>query len=228
MKLVIFDLDQTLVDVLGVHDAAVQELFRREFGIKASLMEIDFAGRSIQQNLLALAYKKSVPDATIARTGIITDIYDNIFIEKLPDNAVYAVLPGVFPLLKTLEKKGHLTGLYTGDSDKIANAVLHATGLDHFLKLRVGSDEANTRADQLKLVVSKAENIVNRTFRKASVVVIGDSVRDIDSGREIGAVTIAVTTGPHTEKELGQHRPDYLFPSLNDYQLVIEAVETTT
>ena len=46
MKLVIFDLDQTLVDVFQTHDRAVALAFEEFFGKSGvSLEQIDYAGR---------------------------------------------------------------------------------------------------------------------------------------------------------------------------------------
>ena len=49
MKLVIFDLDQTLVDLIFIHDETTRQLFQKHFGVEARLTEIDFAGKSLLQ-----------------------------------------------------------------------------------------------------------------------------------------------------------------------------------
>ena len=62
MKLVIFDLDQTLVDFIAAHNEATRQLFKKTFGVKAKLTEINFAGRSLTENLVALAGLKGIPE----------------------------------------------------------------------------------------------------------------------------------------------------------------------
>lgn len=55
MKLIIFDLDQTLVDATAVHDETIRKLFKEQFNVDASLYEIDFAGKDLRRNLWDLA-----------------------------------------------------------------------------------------------------------------------------------------------------------------------------
>ena len=52
MKLIIFDLDQTLVDFIAIHDEAVYRLFKTLFTVEARLTEIDFAGRSLTETFI--------------------------------------------------------------------------------------------------------------------------------------------------------------------------------
>jgi phosphoserine phosphatase len=60
LKLIIFDLDQTLVDSISVHDKATNELFKRRFGVDARLREIDFAGKSLKENSFELAFESTI------------------------------------------------------------------------------------------------------------------------------------------------------------------------
>jgi beta-phosphoglucomutase-like phosphatase (HAD superfamily) len=62
MKLVIFDLDQTLVDFISVHDEVTRKLFKRFFDVDARLIEIDFAGKSLSESFYELAKLKNVPE----------------------------------------------------------------------------------------------------------------------------------------------------------------------
>jgi beta-phosphoglucomutase-like phosphatase (HAD superfamily) len=55
MKLIIFDLDQTLVDFISVHDEITKRLFKGFFNIDAKLTEIDFAGKNLNDNFRELA-----------------------------------------------------------------------------------------------------------------------------------------------------------------------------
>ena len=56
------------------------------------------------------------------------------------------------------------------------------------------------------------------------MVIIGDSVRDVECGKEFNALTIAVATGFHTREQLLAAGPDYLFDSLEDYRRVLEVI----
>jgi phosphoglycolate phosphatase-like HAD superfamily hydrolase len=76
----------------------------------------------------------------------------------------------------------------------------------------------------VKLAINKAEKSTGREFRDKNIVIIGDSVRDIECGKLFSALTIAVATGFHSEEELLKVEPDYLFDNLKDYRKVLKAI----
>jgi phosphoglycolate phosphatase-like HAD superfamily hydrolase len=225
MKLIIFDMDQTLVDFISVHDEATQELFNRFFDIGARLTEIDFAGRSLVENFLELAKLKGIPEADVDKNSqALLESYERIFGEKLVKQASDHVLPGVRRLLEELSKTDNFVVLYTGDSAGIVDRVLKATGLGKYFRFAVYGTEAPTRVGMVRLAVGRAESITGKKFSDKDVVIIGDSLRDVNSGKQLGAVTIAVATGFHSEEKLLASKPDYLFKSLKSYRKVLQAI----
>ena len=75
-----------------------------------------------------------------------------------------------------------------------------------------------------RLAVNRAERLTGRKFRGKDVVIIGDSLRDIECGKEISALTIAVATGFHSKEDLEKYKPDYLFDNLKDCKQVLRAI----
>jgi len=225
MKLVIFDIDQTLVDFTSIHDKAVRELFKQCFGVDARLTDIDFTGRSLADNFLELARLKHISEDKIRQNSkVLLNIYETSFSKNIPHHASKYVLPGVKQLLEALLSIGHLVILYTGDSAAIVSQVLKATGLGKYFKFSVYGTEAKTRADMARLAVERAEKLTDRKFRGKDVIIIGDSIRDIECGKEINALTIAVATGFHSKEELHKYEPDYLFDNLKDYKQVLRVI----
>ena len=55
-------------------------------------------------------------------------------------------------------------------------------------------------------------------------MIVGDSLRDIEVGKEFQTLTIAVATGLHSAKELAARQPDFLFPNLKRYRKVLKAI----
>ena len=76
----------------------------------------------------------------------------------------------------------------------------------------------------VKLAIQKAEKLAGREFKNKNIVVIGDSLRDIECGKLFSAVTIAVATGFHSKAELSKAEPDYLFKDLKHYQKVLKVI----
>ncbi len=225
MKLVIFDLDQTLVDFIPIHDRAIHELFKRYFDVDAKLTDIDFAGRSLAENFLELSRLKNIPENQIAHNSkALLNAYETIFSKIIPPRASKYILPGVKQLLDELSRTEHLVVLYTGDSAAIVSQVFKATGLGKYFKFAVYGTESKTRVDMAKLAVRKAESLTGRSFRGKDVVIIGDSLRDIECGKEINALTIAVATGFRSKEDLRRSQPDYLFDNLRSYKKVLSAI----
>jgi phosphoglycolate phosphatase-like HAD superfamily hydrolase len=225
MKLVIFDLDQTLVDLISVHDATVQELFKSYFGVDASLREIDFAGRSLTENLAELARLKGITHSEFTeKSKSLLESYEQIFQAKIPPVASNYILPGVKPLLDELSKTRNLVVLYTGESPGVTQLVLKATGLSKYFKFSVYGTEAKSRVNMARLAIKKAEQLTGDRFKGKDVVIVGDSVRDVECGKQLNALTIAVATGFHSEEELLSKKPDYLFKNLEDYSKVLKII----
>ncbi|MBI2850933.1 MAG: HAD family hydrolase [Chloroflexi bacterium] len=226
MKLVIFDLDQTLVDFIEIHNRVVQRLFKEFFGVDAKLTEIDFAGRSLDDNFRELARLKNVPEDTFKKDSRrVLESYDAAFGKSLPADGAKHILPGARELLSELSKTDHIIALYTGDSPAIVDAVFRVTGLGKYFKFCQYGTEVATRADMVRLALEKAGKLAGREFKNKDIVIIGDSLRDIECGKLFSALIIAVATGFHSQAQLSAAGPDYLFADLKDYRKVIRAIE---
>lgn len=226
MKLIIFDLDQTLVDFIEVHDRVTQNLFKKLFNVDAKLTEIDFAGKSLNDNFRELARLKNIPeDIFQKKSQQLLEGYDITFSKSLPQDTAKYILPGARELLSELSQTDHIIALYTGDSPEIVRSVFRATNLGKFFKFCLYGTEVETRADMVRLAIEKAETLTQQKFRDKDVVLIGDSTRDIDCGKQFNALTIAVATGSHSRVQLSAAGPDYLFTDLRDYTKVMRAVE---
>ncbi|MDP2931780.1 MAG: HAD hydrolase-like protein [Chloroflexota bacterium] len=156
MKLVIFDLDQTLVEFITVHDEAARKLFRQFFGVDARLTEIDYAGRSLTDSFAELARRKNIPNDRVKPEELL-ESYEKLFAESIPRDAAGYILPGVEELLEALSRTGHLLALYTGDSKAVATSILSATSLDRHFRFAVFGTDAPTRAGMVQLALDKAE-----------------------------------------------------------------------
>jgi phosphoglycolate phosphatase-like HAD superfamily hydrolase len=226
MKLIIFDLDQTLVDFLSVHDETTHRLFKEFFNTDVSLTEIDFTGKSLKENFHELARLKKVPeDIFQKKSQQLLQSYGNVFSKSLPSNGVKYILPGAKELLNELSKTDHIIALYTGDSPRIVRSVFRVTGLGKYFKICFYGTEVETRPDMVRLAIEEAKKITGRDFKNKEIVIIGDSIRDIECGKLFNALTIAVATGFHSRAQLLAAGPDYLFTNLKDRSKVLMAID---
>jgi len=225
MKLIIFDLDQTLVDFLSVHDEVTRRVFKEFFNVDARLTEIDFTGKSLTENFTELARLKDIPEDVLQKkSSQLLESYETTFGESLAQDTAKYVLPGVKELLDELSKTDHIVVLYTGSSSRIVDHVFRVTGLGRYFKFCFYGTEVETRSDMVRLAISEAEKSTSWQFRHKNIVIIGDSVRDIECGKLFSALTVAVATGFHSKGELLKAGPDYLFDNLKDYREVLKAI----
>ncbi len=227
MKLIIFDLDQTLVDFLSVHDEVTRRLFKRLFNVDVRLGEIDFAGKSLTENFRELARLKNIPeDVFQKKSHQLLESYETTFSEILPRDGANNILPGAKELLSKLSETENIVVLYTGDSPRIVRQVFNATNLGKYFKFCFYGTEVATRADMVRLAIQKAEQLTGQRFKDKDIVIIGDSVRDVECGKLFNALTIAVATGFHSKVKLSAVGPDYLLDDLKNYRKIIEAIGT--
>ncbi len=223
--LVIFDLDQTLVDFISVYDVAMDGLFQKFFGVSARLTEIDFAGRSLTDSFTKLARLKGIAGSEVSRNsrGLLEE-FERLFVRSIPQDSSQFVLPGARELLEALAKTDNVVVLYTGSAAGIVATVLAATNLGKYFKFCLYGTEFKTRADMVGEALDRAERLAGKRFRSKDIVIIGDSLRDVDCGKQFGALTIAVATGLHSADQLSNSQPDSLFASLKDFNRVLKAI----
>jgi len=225
MKLIIFDLDQTLVDFLQVHNDTVHQLFSDVFHVNAWLSEIDYDGRSLTENMVSLARLKGIrEEAVTSRKEELLDRYEKIFVSKMPDDVAKHILPGAREILDRLADDSHITVLYTGDSPGITNIVLSATGLAKYFKVAVYGTETKSRLDMARLAIKEAEELTKRKFEGKDIVIIGDSIRDVECGRQLNTFTVAVATGFHSMSDLKREKPDFVTKDLRNTNKLLSII----
>jgi phosphoglycolate phosphatase-like HAD superfamily hydrolase len=225
MKLIIFDMDQTLIELIEVHDEAARQLFQRFFGVDARLTNIDYAGKSLFESFHQLAKLNHVSEETfLSKKGQLLQSYEDAFVHNIPADTSKFVLPGVESLLAELTKMGDVIMLYTGDSKAIVEAVLKTTGLGKYFAACFYGTEVSRRADMITLALKRAKELAGKDFKGKDIVIIGDSLRDIEVSKQIDALMISVATGVYSEEELRKSGADYVFKDLSNYRQVINTI----
>ncbi len=205
--LIIFDLDQTLIQVFDYHEKALEQTTKKFFGFKCKFWEIDFPGKSFKAIFIELAKKHKIK-VTSKQVSEATKFQEKTFVKVLPKNLKKDVLPGVVSLLTKLSKK-YTVALVTGSSPKMINAMLTRSGLKIYFHLIIDGVQAIDKEHMIKLAKMKARNY-------GTVVMLGDSVRDIEGGKANKTKTIGLLTGYHSRKKLMKHKPDYIAKNLKD------------
>lgn len=225
-KLVLWDIDGTLLYSGGVAGEAMRAAMQRVFGRVSTEARHSYAGKTDQQIILE-TFAELGHDTLVNSIGQFTSVY----IEELNERraeflARCRVLPGVVAALDCLANERVVQSVLTGNLQPIAQIKLDLMQLADRLDLSVGAygSDHHRRAMLVPFATARAEQRYGRTFHGADVVVIGDTPNDIDCGRVAGARTIAVATGPFSVDDLRAHTPDVVLADLSDTDAVVAAV----
>ena len=226
MKLVLFDVDGTLLSASGAGRRALDRAMRDVYGTSGPIDSYDFRGGTDPQIIRDLLDRAGLDEAAIrAGEAAVYRRYEALLEDEIGDGRGVSVYPGVRELVSTLAARDDVVmGLLTGNIEAGARIKLRPTGLWPFFRLGAyGSDHADRT--QLPLVAaSRAERLVGRVFRGPDTVIIGDTPRDIGCARAFGALAIAVATGWHTLEDLAAHGPDHAFPDFSDHGPALAAM----
>lgn len=226
MKLVLFDIDGTLITSRGAGRRAMRTALDQVFGAAGGIDQYDLRGRTdtriVHDVMGALGWE---PARVKERLDDFFEAYLGGLTTEIGDGRHVVTLPGVSAVVARLAQSPEaLLGLVTGNIEEGARIKLLPTGLwPHFRVGAYGSDHMDRRRLP-SLAARRAQALVGHPFAPTDVVVIGDTPHDIDCARAFGAVAVAVTTGQYTRDELLADHPDHLFDDLADVERVVETV----
>jgi phosphoglycolate phosphatase len=221
VKLLLFDIDGTLLTTFGAGRAAVCQAAKDLFGLEEDLAGITIAGNtdgSIFREVLA-KHGISISEENIDR---FTEAYFVRLTKNLSKNAG-TVLPGIKELLNAIDAVASAKGLLTGNIERGARLKLKSLGLSNRFEFGAFSDDSFNRNDLGPFAKARAEVMYNQAFAGDAVYVIGDTPRDIVCGKAFGARTVAVATGHYGTDDLALHKPDFIFEDFSSTSSVMEA-----
>jgi phosphoglycolate phosphatase len=222
MKLLLFDIDGTLLSTDGAGRIALKAAASDIFGF-----EEDFVGIPISGHTDAGIVRDILRKHKIAATERTINQYLGGYLVRLRDNLARnpgVVLPGIFSLLDRAPGLACVCGLLTGNLERGAMLKLAAHGLQDRFTFGAFADDHHERNALGPIAKIRAERRFKTTFDPADVYVIGDTPRDIACGKAFGAKTVAVATGQYSKEELAAHSPDFLFADFSNTEAVLSAL----
>ena len=227
MKLLLFDIDGTLLQTHGTGRQTVAQALTQVCGRSLSFDTVTFSGRTDPQ-ILAEILTVNGFSAMETRQLLpkILDTYAQAALSVLPESRV-TVMPGVEILLERLSARSDVQlALLTGNLEPTAYAKLKTAHLAHYFPFGAfGSDHA----DRYELPAIARERALCHTghdFSGKDIVIIGDTEHDIRCGATLGVCAVGVCTGRYSRDDLVPHAPDYLLDDLSDTERFIREVIT--
>jgi phosphoglycolate phosphatase len=227
MKLVLFDIDGTIMLTDGAGKRAIHRALEEVFG-GTGPADHRFDGKTDPQIVRELMRIVGHSDSHIdANMSPLLDRYVDYLHDELTTRAdCVTVMPGIPELLDELEARDDvILGLLTGNLAAGARAKLGAGKID-FTRFRVGAygSDHELRGELPAVAQRRLREELGIDVAGDDVVVIGDTPADIECGRAIGARAIGVATGHYTMEELERHAPAAVFEDLSNTADVIEAI----
>lgn len=229
MKLVLFDIDGTIMLSAGAGGRAVRRALVEVFGASGPEQH-RFDGKTDPQIVRELMNLTGHGDEHIdAQMPVLFDRYLAYLSEELQVSAAAGgirIMPGIFALLDALEARDDVVlGLLTGNLAEGARAKLSAGGInpDRFRVGAYGSDH-ELRGELPAVAQRRAREELGLSFSGRDIVVIGDTPADLQCGVAIGCRAIGVATGMYSLDDLRAHRPAAVFKDLADTSTVVRAI----
>ncbi len=224
-RLVLFDIDGTILTDRGASRSAFARALSEVYAYDGDLARYDFSGRTDPQ--IAHMVLRDAGHSAEAIEDALPRLWE-IYLEGLARNATperVQVMPGIRELLASLASHDDVVlALLTGNIEQGARLKLGGADLNHYFPFGAfGSDSAD-RTALPPIAMHRAAAHVGRDFRGADVVIIGDSVYDVRCGVPYDATTIAVASGKTAAETLRAENPRHFFDTAEDLGAMLQAI----
>lgn len=214
IRLVLFDIDGTLVHTGGAGVKAFAKVFATEFGATDHFERLKFAGRTDTSLVREFfQYHRIAPTP---------ENFDRFFsryvfwLDHILGASRTEACPGIWEFIYDLKELSEqpLLGLLTGNIRLGAEIKLRHFQLWDVFEMGAFADDHEDRDQIAAAAKARGSRILKTPLKGEEVLVIGDTPLDIRCGRAIGAKVLAVATGGATLEELIRHKPDWAVPDL--------------
>jgi phosphoglycolate phosphatase len=219
MRLVLFDIDGTLIDSGGAGSRALSKAFDDVFSIESAMRGIEMAGKTDMQIIRECLGKHRIPFSYDAVPQLMELYLDNLRAEldrSGPEGYPQKSLkPGVTDLLDfLLSTSGIRLGLLTGNVQEGAWIKLRSFGIHRYFSYGAFGSDHEDRRQLLPAALEMFRRISGKDAAYGDCVVIGDTPMDVDCAKPYGAYSLAVATGPYSASQLEAAGADAVFESL--------------
>lgn len=222
-KIPLFDIDWTLLakdKKRNIHDEAFYCAFETVYGLKVTQKE-SVEGWIDNQIILETVIRHGISEKEAKRKlPQTTKVMAEYFLTHRKEGK-YLLLPGVKEILISLQKKGILTGLLTGNVEEIAWGKIEEAGIKNFFQFGAFGNEVYKRVDLINLAHQRAEKLMRRKLLLKGLVIVGDTPLDVACAKEGGIESIAIASGPHPLEELSSAGADLVLKSLKEKDKII-------
>lgn len=223
-KLLIFDIDGTLLLTGGTGRIAFERAFHELYQIENSWGEVTPDGKTDQMIFGEIFKRHFKRNPTTAEIEKIFKNYARHFDLEIDITPGFEIMPGIPELLTRLSNLSHITlGIATGNIAEVSHFKLRRANLQGYFRFMGTASDSHDRPTLVRQAIERGQALAG-PVKKNSIFVFGDAVADIIAAKKNGVRVIAVATGSTPKEELAGHAPDYLFDDLSDPESLMRII----
>jgi phosphoglycolate phosphatase len=222
-KIILFDIDGTLVLTGGAGQRSMTLAFEELFGVPEAFRTTAMPGRTDAWILSDAAVAHGVPLDQLSRFH---DVYLSHLAREIHQPGTRkGVMPGIRPLLDALSSRPDVyLALLTGNYETSARLKLEYFDLWRYFQCGAFGDDAPDRNALLPKALTRIQATGGPSTSAADTVVIGDTPLDVRCAAAGGARSVAVATGDYDADALRRAGADVVFTDLSDTSAALEAI----
>ncbi len=216
-RLIVFDIDATLLLSGGAGARALNRAFFEVTGVPEGIEGVPFHGMTDYAIIREMAKNKLETPLSGGDREEVRRLYAIYMEPELAESPGFEVMPGAPELLGRLAADKRVTlGLATGNFEETAFLKLARGEMENYFSFGGYGTDSESRPELTRIAIDRGKEIAGGDLADDAVYLVGDTVFDVRCGNEAGARVIGVTTGITTREELLAENPYAVLPDLSN------------
>lgn len=224
-KLILFDIDGTLISSGGAGTRALTKAFNDIFSIPDGFDGVEMAGKTdIEIMREGMKRHKIDPEERLIKMMKVGYIYH---LRREMNNNGRHIKPGIKEILDLFSNmEGIYLGLLTGNLEEGGRIKLEPFGINPYFPFGAFGSDDEDRKRLLPIALKKFYDIYRINLKPVDTIVIGDTPRDVACSKPFGAYSVVVATGPYSFEELKNSGADLVLEDLRDQKKLIDSINS--
>jgi len=214
MRLILFDIDGTLIDSGGAGVRSLNLAMKELFSLDNAFQGISMAGKTDAQII-----REGLMKYDLFLDGGVKAVIDSYLkcLKREIQNDRKHVKPGIYEVLDELKDiRDTGLGLLTGNLEAGARIKLEPFMLNQYFPTGAFGSDDEDRNKLLPIAVRRFEKLFQKKIEIDSCIIVGDTPRDVECAHTYGAICFAVATGPYSYDDLAEAGADYIVHDLSE------------
>jgi len=201
---IIFDLDGTLIEAYEAIYLGLKEVFQQSGREIFSFNELK---HYLQADLESTLHQFFSPEETQKNIPIMRKKYEEVYLDHTH------FLDGAKEVIETLHNRGVMLGVASNKFGRFSRLALNHLKVSPYFKSVIGAGDVPRNKPFPDMIHAALRGM---GLLAEEVVFVGDTLTDIETGKEAGVDVYALPTGFHTRKELSQKKPKRILRELKE------------